>query len=103
MAYGYLVALRGRCRSYSVEQMAEIRNLHWGALLSSCSRILATMSVYTRQQQHLSKVVAFDEARAPRLSRSAGLALLLDESGDEPRDEILLTSWERDGLLEDAL
>jgi hypothetical protein len=35
--------------------------------------------------------------------RLAGLFVLLDESSDKPRDEILLSSRKGDGLLEDAL
>lgn len=34
---------------------------------------------------------------------SAGFALLLDEGGNEPRDEILLAARESNCLLEDAL
>jgi hypothetical protein len=41
--------------------------------------------------------------RAERRRGSAGFALLLEERLNEPRDQVLLATRERNGLLEDAL
>jgi hypothetical protein len=62
----------------------------------------ADLLLFSRAGRHLLQcsVSRFGVCRATQL---ASFSLLLDESGNEPRYQILLPSRERDGLLEDTL